>query len=667
MASIYTIEFTDPTLTGKASFSINPGEYDGPGQLTALPPQPAKSHTTLTLFGQGALRYGQMIADDFVHLLENFASDGDEPINPTIGQQWFDASQNAMKVYNANQQWVISTGGTQFFEFPILSSVMTPVNNFLVSGNLTALLTTDIVSALGGLPGVGYFAVAGDQRLIFLPGSNFVVSGTPSNDGTYIINGSPAPSFDGVNTLVRVTVLIPASQAAVGLIIPPIPFKVDGTPSGGINDGVYTVATFLYNGVGDTTSITTNESVPSTEAVGGFAQFSPLPSNPNLGQIYYDYVHDLMYAWNGSEWTPVMLASGGTVFTGNLDMSGFRILNLANPINPTDALNLGFADSRYVNVSGDSMTGALSMGSNQITSLASPTLATDAANKTYVDTADSLRVLKAGDTMTGTLTMSGAGVHVILPNAPTLGTHATNKDYVDAAAEAAFPVGGVVDYAGSVAPTGWLLCNGASVATATYPDLFAAIGYTWGGSGASFNVPNLNGRATVGVGAAVQTETFASGAVAANTITVASNSDRWITGMQVSVTGTGITATGTFYIIRISATSIRLAASLANAQNGTNMTLTPGGGSSVITYTGTSRTIGTTGGEETHAMSSSELLAHTHYVGVTGFYVGPGTWLLGETGPPPLNYTTGSGGSAGGNAAMNNMQPYAAINKIIKH
>jgi len=30
-------------------------------------------------------------------------------------------------------------------------------------------------------------------------------------------------------------------------------------------------------------------------------------------------------------------------------------------------------------------------------------------------------------------------------------------------------------------PASWLLCDGASIATATYPDLFTAIGYVYGG------------------------------------------------------------------------------------------------------------------------------------------------------------------------------------------
>ena len=42
-------------------------------------------------------------------------------------------------------------------------------------------------------------------------------------------------------------------------------------------------------------------------------------------------------------------------------------------------------------------------------------------------------VNRAGDTMTGNLVMSGAGVQITLPNLPVLGTDAANKNYVDSA------------------------------------------------------------------------------------------------------------------------------------------------------------------------------------------------------------------------------------------
>jgi microcystin-dependent protein len=56
------------------------------------------------------------------------------------------------------------------------------------------------------------------------------------------------------------------------------------------------------------------------------------------------------------------------------------------------------------------------------------------------------------------------------------------------------PAGTVIYYAASTAPTGYLKANGASLSTTTYAALFAAIGYTFGGSGGSFNVPDLRGE-----------------------------------------------------------------------------------------------------------------------------------------------------------------------------
>ena len=60
------------------------------------------------------------------------------------------------------------------------------------------------------------------------------------------------------------------------------------------------------------------------------------------------------------------------------------------------------------------------------------------------------------------------------------------------------PSGVMVPFAGKTVPDGWLLCNGASLAKASYPDLFTAIGYTWGGNGDTFYLPNYNGRHILG-------------------------------------------------------------------------------------------------------------------------------------------------------------------------
>lgn len=67
-----------------------------------------------------------------------------------------------------------------------------------------------------------------------------------------------------------------------------------------------------------------------------------------------------------------------------------------------------------------------------------------------------------------------------------------------AAGGAAFvPAGSTITFAAPAAPAGWLECDGAVVARATYPALFAAIGTvfnTGGETGAQFRLPDLRGE-----------------------------------------------------------------------------------------------------------------------------------------------------------------------------
>jgi microcystin-dependent protein len=55
----------------------------------------------------------------------------------------------------------------------------------------------------------------------------------------------------------------------------------------------------------------------------------------------------------------------------------------------------------------------------------------------------------------------------------------------------------VIPWGSASIPSGFLECNGQSVSTSTYANLFAVIAYTYGGSGASFNVPDLTDRTVV--------------------------------------------------------------------------------------------------------------------------------------------------------------------------
>lgn len=62
------------------------------------------------------------------------------------------------------------------------------------------------------------------------------------------------------------------------------------------------------------------------------------------------------------------------------------------------------------------------------------------------------------------------------------------------------PAGAVIMYAGTSVPTGYLACDGNTYSTTAFPALFAAIGYTYGGSGTSFILPNTSGIFVRGAG-----------------------------------------------------------------------------------------------------------------------------------------------------------------------
>jgi microcystin-dependent protein len=97
----------------------------------------------------------------------------------------------------------------------------------------------------------------------------------------------------------------------------------------------------------------------------------------------------------------------------------------------------------------------------------------------------------------------------------------------DAAAEAGdlsallnflWPTGGLMYFAGSVAPANFLACDGSAVSRATYSALFGVIGETWGdGDGSTtFNLPDFRGLFLRGLGGDAPYASAALGAVQAD-------------------------------------------------------------------------------------------------------------------------------------------------------
>ena len=83
----------------------------------------------------------------------------------------------------------------------------------------------------------------------------------------------------------------------------------------------------------------------------------------------------------------------------------------------------------------------------------------------------------------------------------------------------AVPVGSMQAFAGSSAPTGWLLCNGTTASRTTYSNLYSVIGTTYGvGDGSTtFGLPDMRGRVPMGAGTGNQQGGTGSGVITGGT------------------------------------------------------------------------------------------------------------------------------------------------------
>lgn len=70
-----------------------------------------------------------------------------------------------------------------------------------------------------------------------------------------------------------------------------------------------------------------------------------------------------------------------------------------------------------------------------------------------------------------------------------------------AAVSVLMPTGSIMSFAGTSAPTGYLLCDGSAISRTVYSDLFGILGLTYGAGNNSttFNIPDLRGRVIAGV------------------------------------------------------------------------------------------------------------------------------------------------------------------------
>jgi microcystin-dependent protein len=192
--------------------------------------------------------------------------------------------------------------------------------------------------------------------------------------------------------------------------------------------------------------------------------------------------------------------------TNNLPMAGFRHTGVGSGVARTDYAALGQVEDGVINwaVAGgtaDALTVTLSPA---VTALIDGQLffvRAGAANATTTPT------FQANATTAHTITKNGGAV--LAPNDIAGAGHecvlrynlANTRFELLNPANVAVPIGTVLDFTGSTAPSNFVLAFGQQISRTTFAAYFALVGTTYGsGDGSTtFNVPDLRGRVLAGI------------------------------------------------------------------------------------------------------------------------------------------------------------------------
>jgi len=292
---------------------------------------------------------------------------------------------------------------------------------------------TEDIHAIDTVPSTSTFTVLGDVEKSFLSGTTFDISGSDNNDGNYtVISGI----YNG-STETTITISAPSLNTGAGNFglagEAGVPNKsLDFSPTTPIQGQLWYNQTSGQIHVYDTTG---SPVVGIWKPVGGAGTTivtvsTVAPTSPVTGDLWWEPVGQELSLFYVT-WIPVagnyLLLDGSTAMTGALNMGTNKIEAVADPDSADDAVNLGYADARYVNVTGDTMAGILNMGSFKIEAVADPDSADDAVNLGY---ADARYVEIAGDTMAGILNMGTNKIEGLAD--PDTADDAVNRGYADA-------------------------------------------------------------------------------------------------------------------------------------------------------------------------------------------------------------------------------------------
>jgi microcystin-dependent protein len=520
--------------------------------------------TSLNFPGRNTTAYGQIIGENFLKLLENF-SNGEPPINPIQGQLWYDNNPgvNQLKIYDGTtwsaagglkkaaiepevansiigDLWV-NTDTQQLYLFSGSGWIL--VGPRFSSGARTGVEAETIVDTTNNPRSVVTNFVEGERLAIIstndftpkstIPGFSSIKSGVNLNSNYNNYFGTSEKS----QALIVGSSIVPAANFLRSDVTSNTDFPINIKNSGGLSIGEDSQTTLSLDGesgvlfhktsgsnldirVNDNGSIRTVIRIDSSARV-GINNLSPQESLDVIGNAIVSGTLRVNSSLTVAEETTLnsSLTVIGGVTSSSTITAGANILpvsgtstNIGSPSLPINRIWANRFDGNYYgNVFGNITT---SSGTAQAASrLASVTVFKFDGDIQSQDI--EFDGQSGGLTKTFNTTLSETfikdkpevsdiqGIDEFVVSRGINGLRKITKtnlwNYISRT-----PIGTIVAFAGTIAPTGWLICDGSEVLVAAYTDLFNVIGYTYGdptvllGLG-TFKLPDLRGRIPLGM------------------------------------------------------------------------------------------------------------------------------------------------------------------------
>jgi hypothetical protein len=451
----YTLNFSDP---GNLNTITVP---DYPPGLNAV-------DTSLSFVGKGYPNYGQVVDQNFLKVLENFAG----PINPTSpikGQLWYDSFSRSLKLFDGNT-WKSANGIYQQPTDPAIESPVSYGDIWVDTANtLLKIRGAGSWVQVGPSDGAGTgisvqvlqdVATTNDRTVLFVKVNGQVVAVFSNND-TFIPSTYPS-EMQGFTDVVK------------GITLPDLStnnYSIKGTVDNSLK----------LNGVAGESYLRKDDSSVGGQIITGKVVFV----TPSLsGQENRDGV--------------IIRTSGE-----NPALNYIQFFKKDNDAIISNEVKAGRVIVKIKGLNDSSQTSALTIEKNQTTIIGNLTVTSGvlaASTITGTLTTAAQPIITSVGTLTnlsvsGLVNVSGT---VSAGNFSTTGAVYADDLYVTGRAviQGIYSTGTIQLWVGSTAtisiPDGWLACDGSQKSISAYPGLFGVIGDKYGISGGgNFYLPNM--------------------------------------------------------------------------------------------------------------------------------------------------------------------------------